>query len=75
MKNFDRQRVQALIELSTTFEKADEVIEKYVGFKTVKEKLAFLYGMFDDRIIDPHPTPDEDAYRIILNSIIQHKWM
>ena len=36
----NRKMIKILIELSTTFEKADEVISKYTDFETVKEKIA-----------------------------------
>lgn len=67
--------IKTLIELSTTFEKADEVISKYTDFETVKEKIAFLKGMFDVEIIDQgKDDSDEFIYRIILESIVREKF-
>lgn len=61
--------------ISTTFKKADEVISKYTGFETVKEKIAFLKGMFDVEIIDQgKDDSDEFIYRIILESIVREKF-
>lgn len=70
----NRKMIKTLIELSTTFEKADEVISKYTDFETVKEKIAFLKGMFDVEIIDQgKDDSDEFIYRIILESIVREK--
>ena len=70
-----REQVKALIELSPTFEEADEVIEEYVGLETVKEKIAFLKGMFEWEIIDQEAKDsDEINYTIALNCIISKKW-
>lgn len=61
--------------ISTTFEKADEVISKYTDFETVKEKIAFLKGMFDVEIMDQgKDDSDEFIYRIILESIVREKF-
>ncbi len=71
----NRKMIKILIELSTTFEKADEVISKYTDFETVKEKIAFLKGMFDVEIIDQgKDDSDEFIYRIILESIVREKF-
>lgn len=71
----NRKMIKTLIELSTTFEKADEVISKYTDFETVKEKIAFLKGMFDVEIIDQgKDDSDEFIYRIILESIVREKF-
>ncbi len=71
----NRKKIKTLIELSTTFEKADEVISKYTDFETVKEKIAFLKGMFDVEIIDQgKDDSDEFVYRVILESIVREKF-
>ena len=76
MKEMERQKVKALIELSNTIEEANEVIEKYTELETVKEKIAFLKGMFDWKIIDKKETDsDEMIYNIALNAIISKKWL
>ena len=76
MKEMKRQNVKALIELSNTVEEANEVIEKYTDLETVKEKIAFLKGMFDWEIIDKKETDsDEMIYNIALNAIISKKWL
>ena len=71
MKEMERQKVKALIELSNTIEEANEVIEKYTELETVKEKIAFLKGMFDWKIIDKKETDsDEMIYNIAFNAIL-----
>lgn len=71
----ERERIKALIELSYTFEEADQIIAQYVGFQTTKEKIAYIKGMFDVEIIDhPNDTPDEDAYRLLLTAVLESKW-
>ena len=75
-----RERVKALIELSNSVEQADEIIIRE-GFITVKEKIAFLKGMFDFTVIGRHREEmlDEEErnkmdYYSILSAIINAKW-
>ena len=71
----DRKDVKTLLEISTDVKKADEIISKYYGFETMREKIAFLKGMFDVAGIGPESEkPDEDTYWAILSSIINAKW-
>lgn len=66
--------VKALIELSNTVEEADKVIEKHTKLKTVKEKIAFLKGMFDWEMISQKETiSDETMYQIALDAIISQR--
>jgi len=68
--------VKALIELSNTVEQADKIIEEYAELRTVKEKIAFLKGMFDWEIIDQKKTDsDKEIYGIVLEAIIFKKWI
>lgn len=76
----DRERVKLLIELSPTVEEADRVIVD-AGFTAVREKLAFLKGMFDFKLIgrydEQNATDDaimEMDYYAILSAIICCKW-
>lgn len=76
----NRERVKALIELSGTVEQADEII-KGEGIIPVKEKIAFLKGMFDFSVIGRHREEsvseddrDEMDYYSILSAIINAKW-
>lgn len=75
-----RERVKALIELSSSVEQADEIIVSE-GLVSVKEKIAFLKGMFDFSLIGRHcdaQSNDDDRdnmdYYSILNAIINAKW-
>ena len=75
-----RERVKALIELSSSVEQADEIIMRE-GFISVKEKIAFLKGMFDFTLVGRHREDtlseeerDEMDYYSILSAIINAKW-
>ncbi len=76
----NREKIKLLIELSPTVEEADRVIEE-AGFKTVREKFAYLQGMFDSTVIgrnDDRSVSDDDAikmdYYAILSAIINCTW-
>lgn len=76
----NRERIKLLIELSPTVEDADRVIEE-AGFKTVREKFAYLQGMFDSTVIgrsDGQSASEDDIvkmdYYAILSAIINCTW-
>lgn len=76
----NRERVKALIELSNSVEQADEIISRE-GIVSVKEKIAFLKGMFDFTIIGRYREEnlvederDKMDYYSILSAIINAKW-
>ena len=46
-----REHVKLLIESAPTVEKADELINEVYKFGSVKEKIAFLRGMFDIKLV------------------------
>lgn len=68
----ERERVQALIILSSSTEEADLEIVKFLGNVSVKEKIAFLRGMFDVQIISRcvQTNDDESDYYAMLGSIL-----
>jgi len=75
-----RERVRALIELSNSVEQADEIITKE-GLVSVKEKMAFLKGMFDFTLIGRYrenniSTEEREKmdYYSVLSAIISAKW-
>ena len=46
-----REHVKLLIESAPTVEKADELINEVYRFETIAEKIAFLKGMFDVKLV------------------------
>ena len=79
--NSQRQKVKLLIELSPNVEEADKVINENYDFKTIGEKMAFLKGMFDVRLVSKHDTEEvteeksaEMDYWAMLNTIINQKY-
>ena len=68
-----RGQIKILLETSGTVEEADEVINKYFDFESVREKVAFLKGMFDIQIVGhEEKEPDEMDYFSMLATIINH---
>ena len=54
MKTYTRTEVKISIQLSSSVEEADKVIEDNYNFKSIEEKLAFLKGMFDVELVSKH---------------------
>ncbi len=71
----NREKIKTLIELSATFEDADEILSKYTPFHSDKEKITYLYEMFDCEIIDPNINDSHTDYIALLTTIINKKWM
>ena len=72
-KACNRRHIKILLEISKTVEEADEVINKNYGFESIREKVAFLKGMFDIQIIGhEEKEPDEMDYFSMLATIINH---
>lgn len=72
------KKIKRLITLAPSVEEADKIISDNYGFKTVKEKIAFLKGMFEISVIDVHDhedvtqeESDEMTYFTILQAITQ----
>jgi len=72
-----REVVKSMIEMSPNVEEADKIINENYNFKTIGEKIAFLKGMFDVRLVSKHDaegvTEEKSAemdYWALLNSII-----
>lgn len=73
-------RKRYLIEFSSNIEEADSII-KSEGCETIGEKIAYLKGMFDFKLIgrydDESITPEESQemdYYAILSAIINNRW-
>jgi len=71
----NREKIKCLIELSTSFEGADKILSKYTPFHSDKEKIAYLYGMFDCEIIDVNINDSRTDYVALLTAIINKKWI
>ena len=76
----NREKIKMLIELSQSVEEADEVIVS-IGFTHVREKIAFLKGMFDFTLIGRSDSTHVSAvdaetmdYFAILSAIISTRW-
>lgn len=72
-----RKVIKILIEMSSNVEEADRVINENYNFKTISEKIAFLKGMFDVRLVskrDGEGVSEEKSaemdYWAFLNAII-----
>lgn len=66
-----RNQIKILLETSKTVAEADEVINNNFNFGSIREKIAFLKGMFDVQIIGhEEKEPDEMDYFSMLATII-----
>lgn len=66
-----REQIKILLETSKTVAEADEVINNNFNFGSIREKIAFLKGMFDVQIIGhEEKEPDEMDYFSMLATII-----
>lgn len=70
----EREKIKVLIELATSFEQADEAIKKYTDFSTDEERIAFLRGMFDCKIIGRSRSDAHTDYVALLTAIVNQKW-
>ena len=71
------RRAKLLIAISSTVEEADKIISENYKFETVREKIAFLLGMFDVEVIHVNDADgiskeesDKMTYFAILNAIV-----
>ena len=71
MKN---EQIKALIELSRNTDEANIVIERYLGFQTVEEKIFYLKQNFDVSIIHSTDNNKEVDYICLLDAIINKKY-
>lgn len=70
----EREKIKTLIECATSFEKADEILEKYTDYKTDAERIAYLQGMFDCKIVGRNIEDVHMDYVALLTSIVDSKW-
>jgi len=76
----DNNRLKLLIEMSETVEEADGYIEQYKEYGTIKQKLAFLNGLFYIATLSKHISEgqteseiESDDYYGALSHIINRK--
>ena len=70
----EREKIKTLIECATSFEKADAILEKYTNYKSDAERIAYLQGMFDCRIVGRNVEDIHMDYVALLTSIVDNKW-
>lgn len=58
MKALNREVVKNWIRLAPNVEEADKVIDENYNFKSFEEKIAFLNGMFDVKLVSKHDSCD-----------------
>lgn len=69
-----QEQIKALIELSNSYNEANEIIEKYTNFKTYSEKIDYITKMFDCEIFSKNTNDDEADYVALLTSVVDKKW-
>jgi len=76
----DNNRLKLLIEMSETVEEANGYIEQYKGYTAIKQKLAFLNGLFSITVLSRYipvgqaeSEIESDDYYGALFHIIQRK--
>ena len=74
MKEISRKDIKTLIELSTSFEEADEVLRNYTDFQSDIERIAYLRGLFDCKIVGRSEENIHTDYVAILTAIVDKKW-
>lgn len=71
----NREKIKLLIELATSYDEADSVIQEYSGLDTYEEKVAYLKGMFDCEIVGRSGGNNAKTdYIALLTSIVNYKW-
>lgn len=65
MKALNREVVKNWIRLAPNVEEADKVIDENYNFKSYEEKIAFLKGMFDVKLVSKHDSHDVTKERSV----------
>lgn len=75
-----RDKIKLLIQFASTVEEADKIVEEQ-GFVTIREKLAYLKGLFDFTLVGrsdcesvSEEQRDEMDYFSFLDAIISSRW-
>ncbi len=61
--------IRLQIQLAPDTDEADKIITAYYHFETVREKIAFLKGMFGVSTVG-NPPLDEATYHAMLNTVL-----
>lgn len=70
----EREQIKTLIELATGFDEADKILSKYTSYNSDAERIAYLQGMFDCKIIGRSISDVHTDYVALLTSIVNKKW-
>lgn len=70
----EREKIKTLIECATSFEKANDIMEKYTEYDSDAERIAYLQGMFDCKIVGRNVGDIHMDYVALLTSIVDNKW-
>jgi len=70
----EREKIKTLIECATSFEKANDILEKYTEYKSDAERIAYLQGMFNCKIVGRNVDDIHMDYVALLTSIVDSKW-
>lgn len=70
----EREKIKTLLELATSFEKADSVLTKYTNYNTDAEKIEYLQGLFDCKIVGRSVNDARSDYVALLTAIVDQKW-
>ncbi len=67
----NRETIKILIEFSPNVDEADKVINENYDFNSIREKVAFLKGMFGVTAVGhEEDEPDEMTYFAMLSAVI-----
>lgn len=71
----EREKIKVLIECATSFEKADAILTEYTEYQTDEERIAYLQGMFNCKIVGRSGGKDTHTdYIALLTAIVDEKW-
>lgn len=73
-QNLRKEQEKAIIELSNSFEEANNFLELNLGLVSLHSKIKYLQENFNIEFIGHNIENTFDDYRILLTSIIDAKW-
>lgn len=69
------EQEKAIIELSSSFEEANNFLEQKLGLLTTHRKIEYLVKNFDVQFVGHSLGNSYDEYVILLSCILDKKWM